>query len=689
MNKKGLIWLLVLLLCLSTVVPATAANVFLFSQKSITVFEGQSAETALRREGTYSGDGDITYTSAKTSIATVSEDGTITGVKKGQTEVTASLIRNGKRVGQTRLSVKVLRAVTKVTLNATRLSVYEPDHPVVSSLLNEETEHQVLVIPAGISVNLSATCTPEDASSRQVSFSTTDAGVAKVTGTSMRAVQRGECDLTVKSVQNPEVTETYRVLVIQPVKKIQIDAGNKKVAAGSTLQLTAVCSPNNASITEVTWSSKNPSVAAVDQDGIVTGLKKGTANIVATAADGSKVTATVFLTVTQSVTSIVFTQDSIAVVTGRTAQAKVKVLPAEANDKTVPWSSSDETVATVRNGQVTGKKAGVCTITCTSNSNPEVSASAEVTVSQLVTKIECQNPKEELSLRTGETLQLRWSVLPADATNKGLSFKSLHPKIATVNENGVVTALSRGTASIVATAQDSSKKQASVKVTVIQPVTGVSIQRDLYYVQRGDGASIKAVIQPKNANNQKVTWSSENEWIASVRSNGTSTGYVSGVNTGTTTVYAYTEDGGYTAATQIRVDSFNEAVLTEELDVDANNQIRITMRNMSQDITLENIHFRIECYDLNGNPMVCNRDGESFFFEGDYPYMLLPLERTVHGGFRFNNLVINQEFGSLLLTVTSWKDSEGITWYIPESEQIRTRWTRLNYNNNNPNQGVG
>ena len=503
------------------------------------------------------------------------------------------------------------------------------------------------------------------------------------------SAQRGECDLTVKSVQNPEVTETYRVLVIQPVKKIQIDAGNKKVAAGSTLQLTAVCSPNNASITEVTWSSKNPSVAAVDQDGIVTGLKKGTANIVATAADGSKVTATVFLTVTQSVTSIVFTQDSIAVVTGRTAQAKVKVLPAEANDKTVSWSSSDETVATVRNGQVTGKKAGVCTITCTSNSNPEVSASAEVTVSQLVTKIECQNPKEELSLRTGETLQLRWSVLPADATNKGLSFKSLHPKIATVNENGVVTALSLGTASIVATAQDSSKKQASVKVTVIQPVTGVSIQRDLYYVQRGDGASIKAVIQPKNANNQKVTWSSENEWIASVRSNGTSTGYVSGVNTGTTTVYAYTEDGGYTAATQIRVDSFNEAVLTEELDVDANNQIRITMRNMSQDITLENIHFRIECYDLNGNPMVCNRDGESFFFEGDYPYMLLPLERTVHGGFRFNNLVINQEFGSLLLTVTSWKDSEGITWYIPESEQIRTRWTRLNYNNNNPNQGVG
>ena len=76
------------------------------------------------------------------------------------------------------------------------------------------------MIPAGKTVTLAATCTPEDASNKKVAFTTTDAGVAKVAGVSLRALQRGECDLIVSSVQNPEVTEIFRILVIQPVKRI-------------------------------------------------------------------------------------------------------------------------------------------------------------------------------------------------------------------------------------------------------------------------------------------------------------------------------------------------------------------------------------------------------------------------------------------------------------------------------------
>ena len=691
--KKALICLLVLLLCAGIVIPATAANVFLFSKKSVQLFEGEIMQTELNRDGNYAGDGEIVYASTKTNVATVSEDGIITALSKGTTEVTASLIRNGKRVGQTKMTVQVLRAVQKVTLSTVKMSVYDPDHPAVVSLLKGQTENQVLVIPAGSVAPLAATCTPEDATSRKVTYTTTDAGVARITGTSLKAVQRGECDLIVQSVQNPEVTETFRVLVIQPVKKITIDAGDKKVSAGSRMELDAVCSPDNASITEVTWSSKNPNIATVDENGMVTGLKKGTANIIATAADGSKTTGTVIITVTQPVTSINFIQGEVPVVAGRTAQAKIKVLPADANDKTVTWSSSDTSVATVRNGQVTGVKAGVCTVTCTSNSNPDVSATATVTVSQLVTKIVNVNDSSELTLRTGETGQLKWSVQPDDATNKGLTFKSLAPKVATVDVNGVVTAVGRGVATITATAQDASRKQGTVKVTVIQPVTGVSMQRDLYYVQRGGASNVRAVIQPKNANNQKVTWSSADEYIASVRSNGTSTGLVSGITSGMTTVYAYTDDGGFTASTQIRVGDFNEAVMVESLEVNANNEIRIVLRNMSQELTLENVHYKIECFDYDGNPMICNQDGESTFFEGDYPFVLNPYERTTHGAFRFRNYVIDQSLGSVVLTILNWKDSDGYTWYIPEDDQIRTMWTRYNYNNNynynNAEQGVG
>ena len=691
--KKALTCLLVMLLCAGIVIPAMAANVFLFTTKSVQLFEGQTYQTEVRREGNYDGDGEVVYAATKTNVATVSEDGIITAVGKGTTEVTASLMRNGKRVGQTKMTVQVLRAVQKVTLNTVKLSVYDPDHPSVASLLKAPTENQVLVIPAGTAVPLAATCTPEDASSKKITYTTSDAGVARISGTSLKAVQRGECDLTVQSAQNPEVTETFRVLVIQPVKKITIDAGDKKVAAGSRMELDAICAPDNASITEETWSSKNPNIATVDESGMVTGVKKGTASIVATAADGSKVTGTVMITVTQPVTSINITQADIPVVVGRTAQAKIQVLPAEANDKTVTWSTSDTSIATVRNGQITGVKAGICTVTCTSNSNPEVSATATVTVSQLVTKIVNVNDPSELTLKTGESGQLKWSVQPDDATNKGLTFKSQAPKVATVDANGVVTAVGRGVATITATAQDASKRQGNIKVTVIQPVTGVSMQRDLYYVQRGGASNVRAVVQPKNANNQKVIWSSADDRIASVRSNGTITGLVSGITSGMTTVYAYTDDGGFTASTQIRVGDFNEAVMVESLEVNANNEIRIVLRNMSQELTLENVHYKIECFDYDGNPMICNQDGESTFFEGDYPFVLNPYERTTHGAFRFRNYVIDQSLGSVVLTILNWKDSDGYTWYIPEDDQIRTMWTRYNYNNNynynNAEQGVG
>lgn len=691
--KKALTCLLVMLLCAGIVIPAMAANVFLFTTKSVQLFEGQTYQTEVRREGNYDGDGEVVYAATKTNVATVSEDGIITAVGKGTTEVTASLMRNGKRVGQTKMTVQVLRAVQKVTLNTVKLSVYDPDYPSVASLLKAPTENQVLVIPAGTAVPLAATCTPEDASSKKITYTTSDAGVARISGTSLKAVQRGECDLTVQSAQNPEVTETFRVLVIQPVKKITIDAGDKKVAAGSRMELDAICAPDNASITEVTWSSKNPNIATVDESGMVTGVKKGTASIVATAADGSKVTGTVMITVTQPVTSINITQADIPVVVGRTAQAKIQVLPAEANDKTVTWSTSDTSIATVRNGQITGVKAGICTVTCTSNSNPEVSATATVTVSQLVTKIVNVNDPSELTLKTGESGQLKWSVQPDDATNKGLTFKSQAPKVATVDANGVVTAVGRGVATITATAQDASKRQGNIKVTVIQPVTGVSMQRDLYYVQRGGASNVRAVVQPKNANNQKVIWSSADDRIASVRSNGTITGLVSGITSGMTTVYAYTDDGGFTASTQIRVGDFNEAVMVESLEVNANNEIRIVLRNMSQELTLENVHYKIECFDYDGNPMICNQDGESTFFEGDYPFVLNPYERTTHGAFRFRNYVIDQSLGSVVLTILNWKDSDGYTWYIPEDDQIRTMWTRYNYNNNynynNAEQGVG
>lgn len=689
MKKRLMICLLAAVFCLTAAVPALAANTFLFTEKIITLFEGESAQTALKREGNFDGEGEIVYTSSRETIATVSADGMITAIAKGRADVYASLMRNGKRVARATIAVNVLRAVTKVTLNTTKLSVYDPDDPAVAGLLKEPTAHQVLVIPAGGSASLVTTCTPETASSRKVVYSTTDAGVARLAGTTLRAVQRGECELTVASEQNPEITETFRVLVIQPVKKIQFEDGKKEVAAGSTLQLTAVCTPDNASITGVTWMSQNPTIATVDENGTVTGLKKGNAKITATATDGSRTAGSVIVRVTQPVTMITVKTPEIQVTVGKSAQAKATAQPDTASDRKLVWSSSDETIATVNSyGVITGKKAGTCIVTCTSNSNPDVTGTVTVTASQPVTKIENANEPEELSLLTGQTVQTRWNVQPADATDKTLTFKSRHPRVVTVDANGVVTAVGRGTATVEATAKDGSRKQGSVRITVIQPVTGVEVQQQRYYVQWGRSSQIRAIVQPRNANNQQVYWSSEDEGIASVRSTATSTGSIYGVAYGTTTVTAWTEDGGFSASAEVRVGNFIEAVLVEELHVDSQNNIQISLRNMTQDLTLGSISYQIECFDTEGNPFVCNTDGVSMYFDGEYVYGLPPMGRTYYGYFTSRNCAIDRMLGGITLTITGWQDAEGNAWQIPDNEQVRNTWNMNNYNYN-PGEGVG
>ena len=675
MSRRITAALVTAVICLLAVVPALAAGTFLFAEKSVTLKEGETFQTTLRREGVYDGDGEIKYSSSKPEIASVDADGVITAVSKGEAKVYASLIRKGKRVGRCETAVKVVRPVTKVTLSTAGLKVYELSDPAVDELLLAASEYRVIAVAAGASINLNAVCTPTDASNTKVTFTTSDAGVARIVkNKTLKAVQHGQCELTLTSDDDPDVEETWTIVVTQPVKTVVVSAEKAAVARGETVQLTAECLPADASVKEVTWASANPQIAAVDANGTVTGLKRGSAVITAVAADGSGAKGSTTVSVVQPVTSLTITPAQIEVTTGKSAQAKVTVQPADASDKSVTWYSSDSSIATAANGRITGVKAGTCTVTCVSNTNPEITADATVTVSQLVTKIEVTTPKEELSLRVGEQLQLQWAIQPDDATETAVAFKSAHPKIATVDANGLVTGVSRGTATLYVTAQDATKKRAAAKVTVIQPVTGVEMQQPLYYVQQGWDGNVRAVVQPRNANNQRVYWSSMDDGIASVRSNGTSTGNVQGNRTGTTTITAYTEDGGFTATADVRVGNFNEAVMAEGLEVNAQNQIKIVLRNMTDDITLQNIYYTIECYDLNGSPMICNTDGVSTGFTGSYPFEVLPRERTVHGCFRFQNYVIDQPLGIVVLTVTGWKDTDGVTWTIPETERVPRQW---------------
>jgi alpha-glucosidase (family GH31 glycosyl hydrolase) len=141
------------------------------------------------------------------------------------------------------------------------------------------------------------------------------------------------------------------------------------------------------------------------------------------------------------------------------------VLPEAARDHTIVWTSSDESVAAVKDGVVTARAAGTATITAASAANPSASADCAVTVSKRAATGITLSAADRI-MAVGEMTQLEASVLPADATVKGVTWSSGDPGIAEVTSDGFVTAVSQGVTAITAVSDDDASITAVFAVTV-------------------------------------------------------------------------------------------------------------------------------------------------------------------------------------------------------------------------------
>jgi len=158
--------------------------------------------------------------------------------------------------------------------------------------------------------------------------------------------------------------------------------------------------------------------------------------------------------------------------------------------------------------------------------------------------------KHEISLKVGETNQLSVSIYPSSDSDKPLVWKSTDENILNVDENGLVTALKPGKASIVATLKTYIDVVETCEVTVIQPVTGITLnETSLTMTQLGEMKQLVANVLPEDASNKEVKWTSSNAAVCSVSESGmvVATGY------GEATVIATTVDGGFPAACVVNV----------------------------------------------------------------------------------------------------------------------------------------
>ena len=128
--------------------------------------------------------------------------------------------------------------------------------------------------------------------------------------------------------------------------------------------------------------------------------------------------------------------------------------------------------------------------------------------------------KTSATLNTGQTLQLSATVAPSNATDKSVSWTTSNSSVASVNSNGLVTAIASGTATISVTAKDGSEKSASCSVTVIELVDSIGFDKTSLVLYNDETATITATVFPETANNRKLMWSSSNTSVATVSSSG-------------------------------------------------------------------------------------------------------------------------------------------------------------------------
>ncbi|MBR3099377.1 MAG: Ig-like domain-containing protein [Clostridia bacterium] len=617
-----------LLLC----IPASAeGNIMKFDTTVGRVFEGETLQTVLIREGAPA-EGEVTYEASNRKVAEVDSRGVITGLNKGQTTITAS-VKTEKKTFRAQMTVTVARKAASVEVNTEKLPVYSASDVLVSGLLQpleaeEENEVPVLVLPVKRNYELRVTVLPKDATNRRATVTSDNPDIVRARGTSIYGMAPGEATVTVANELSPEVCVQYRVLVVQPLTRIALSLPEKSVAAGEQISVSASLLPDDASIPQLVWSSANPEIAVVDENGTVTGVARGNARIVASAADGSNVRANISVRVTQKAEQILLDRQEVTVDTGRSTALKATVLPKNADNKNVIWTSSDEAVATVsNNGRITAKALGDCEIVCTSAENGEVTATAAVHVQQPVTRIVFDG---EISVFAGEDGKVAWTVQPDNATHPEVTLTSSKPNILSVDPDGTVHGLAKGEAFVRALSTDGSNRQAQVRVRVLQHVTGVRMKRRTAYVDVNETNAAHAILEPNNASIQNVLFSVDDESIAKIRSKGNCVN-ITGVSKGETVVRGVTEDGGYETSIAVKVGDWNKALQFKSFEWDKKGAFALRVKNNSE-LTITEITAEIRMFDASpdaGNaPIPINTKDGSHVVTAVWRKTLLPGEET-------------------------------------------------------------
>ena len=256
------------------------------------------------------------------------------------------------------------------------------------------------------------------------------------------------------------------------VSGVSLDYETKILAIGETFQLHASIEPYNAANKNVTWKVTTGSNYVSCENGLLTGLKVGTAKVRVSSVANTRFYKICSVSVVNQVieeTGVTLSQSSATLKQGKTLTLSATVSPSNASDKSVTWSSSNPSVASVDNkGVVTALQSSGTAVITAKTARKYFTASCTITTDEPVHPASITLSKNIAEINEGRNLTLDAEVLPADTYNKNVTWTSSNPSVASVDSKGLVTALKAGGSTTITAKTVDGGLQDSCVVTVME-----------------------------------------------------------------------------------------------------------------------------------------------------------------------------------------------------------------------------
>ena len=325
-----------------------------------------------------------------------------------------------------------------------------------------------------------------------------------------------------------------------------------------------VGSKQKINIDNIKLESYSKNIIEVDNSNVIKAINIGETIVKATAED-EKISYFKVIVTNKDIEmiDILLNKSKITLNIGDTEQLKATLKPINATNIQLNWTSSDTKVATVdQNGKITAKENGMTLITVQSNNGKKSTCEVIVNTKNEIINIDITNiniNKNNITMYVGDTEQLFATIEPNNATNKDISWLSDNTNIATIDQTGKVTALNQGYVTITAVSTNGVTAKCQIKIEPkTNPIIDTNIEvtniilnetsKTIYLNSNSKTVNLTATVEPSNATNKNIIWTSSNNNIAKVEN-----GKVTALNTGTATITAKIEGDKHEASFKLTV----------------------------------------------------------------------------------------------------------------------------------------